>query len=129
MGVSSSFVRQPVNVSGNMANAAIVYDQAANAPASYDPAENYQGVNLANWSDNFAKLKVTLVDSQANQTTHDVLLLPNSSESYNFAGRFIDLLEVVAVDEPVTAGLVDVSALPAAASAKAGLVDINLIEA
>lgn len=129
MSVTASFVRQPVNVSGDLFNAAIVYDQAANASAVVDPANDYQGLNMSNWSDNFAKATITLKDSQGTQTTHDVLLLPSSSESYTFQGRFIDSVDVVAVDEPLVAGLVDVSALVASATAKAGLLSLDFIEA
>ncbi len=128
MSVSSSFMRQPVNVSGKLANAFIVYDQKANTPGVYDPVDNFQGINISNYSDNFAKATITLKDLQGVQTAHDMLLLPNSSESYGFQGKFIDKFEVFAVEEPVVAGVNEPSSLVAAPTAKAGLVDINLIE-
>lgn len=129
MGVSSSFTRQPINVSGNLENHIIVYDMAANAPATATAAADMQGVDMSNYSDNFSKATITLADSQGNTTTHDALLLPNSSERYNFAGRFVKDVTVAAVDEPTTAGVSNATALVAAATAQAGLVDINFIEA
>ena len=129
MPVSGSFVRSPVNTSGDLENHIAVYDQAANAPAVSTPVGKMQGISFGNLSDNFAKATITLTDTQGSDTDHDVLLVPNGSEQYNFEGRFIKSVTIAAVDEPMTAGSITATALVASASAYAGLVDINFIEA
>lgn len=129
MSVSSSFVRSPVNTSGDLENGIIVFDQAANSAATSTPVGKMQGVSFGNYSDNYAKATITLTDSQANDSTHNIMLLPGGSEQYNFEGRFIKDVTIIAVDEPLTAGATTASALVAATSSLEGLVDINFIEA
>lgn len=128
MDVRSSFSYRPRNVSGEIQNPVVVLDEAANTPQVVTAATNMNAVDMANYSDNYLQITFTLEDADGVSSTGVVFMLPGSSESWSFEGRFITGASIVIVDKP-TATVQDASLLSVSTTGmQPGIVDVNLIE-
>lgn len=106
------------------ANKIAVFDPAINTTLVFTPTFEANGVNFANYSDNYVRIGMKVKGESVT-----ILLSPNASEAYNFARGAIGEISLVVVDQPFKAGggVIDASETATISNPAEGYVDINLI--